>query len=158
LNGGHINTDFIDNSAGVDTSDHEVNIKILLSVASEERHAIVRHRARLLREMTEDIALHVLDHNYEQARALSVLEFRSPQRLEEHVHLIRELERRRIVNRRLEGLPNAETLALRRAAQRGLTRPELAILLAYGKIALSQDLQTSDIAEDSHPLPGDRAV
>ncbi|EQD51823.1 NAD-specific glutamate dehydrogenase [mine drainage metagenome] len=148
LNGGHINTDFIDNSAGVDTSDHEVNIKILLSVASEERHAIVRHRARLLREMTEDIALHVLDHNYEQARALSVLEFRSPQRLEEHVHLIRELERRRIVNRRLEGLPNAETLALRRAAQRGLTRPELAILLAYGKIALSQDLQTSDIAED----------
>ncbi len=148
LSGGHINTDFIDNSAGVDTSDHEVNIKILLSVASEERRAIVRHRERLLREMTEDIALHVLDHNYEQARALSVLEFSAPQRLEEHIHLIRELERRRILNRRLEGLPNAETLAQRRAAQRGLTRPELSILLAYGKIALSQDLQKSDIAED----------
>lgn len=148
LNGGHINTDFIDNSAGVDTSDHEVNIKILLSVASEERRAIVRHRGRLLSEMTEDIALHVLDHNYEQARALSVLEYSAAQRLEEHIHLIRELERRRILNRRLEGLPSAEALAQRRAAQRGLTRPELSILLAYGKIALSQDLQASDIAED----------
>ncbi len=148
LNGGHINTDFIDNSAGVDTSDHEVNIKILLSVASEERHAIVRHRERLLREMTEDIARHVLDHNYEQARALSMLEFGAPQRLEEHIHLIRELERRRVLNRRLEGLPNAELLDQRRAAQRGLTRPELSILLAYGKIALSQDLQGSEVAQD----------
>ena len=148
LNGGRMNTDFIDNSAGVDTSDHEVNIKILLNVASEERRAIVRHRARLLHEMTEDIARHVLDHNYEQARALSILEFSAPQRLEEHVHLIRELERRRILNRRLEGLPNAEILAQRRSAQRGLTRPELAVLLAYGKIALSQELQATDVAED----------
>ncbi len=148
LNGGRINTDFIDNSAGVDTSDHEVNIKILLSVAAEERRAIVRHRERLLHDMTNDIATHVLHHNYEQAQALSVLEFTAPQRLDEHRYLIRKLEQRQLLNPTLEGLPPSEVWAQRRNLQRGLTRPELAVLLAYGKIALAHDLQDSDIHLD----------
>jgi glutamate dehydrogenase len=148
LNGGRINTDFIDNSAGVDTSDHEVNIKILLNVAAEERRAIVRHRERLLHDMTNDIAEHVLRHNYDQAQALSVLEFTAPQRLDEHRYLVRKLEQRHLLNPALEGLPPSAVLAQRRNLQRGLTRPELAVLLAYGKIALAHDLQDSDIHQD----------
>jgi glutamate dehydrogenase len=150
LAGGRINTDFIDNSGGVDCSDHEVNIKILLNQVVGDGDMTVKQRDKLLAEMTDDVATAVLQDNYRQVQAISVTEAQAPQLLDDHARLMRSLERANRLDRRLEFLPDNEELADRRAAGKGLTRPELAVLLAYAKIVLQDQLVASDVPEDDY--------
>lgn len=150
LHGGRLYTDFIDNSAGVDTSDHEVNIKILLSAAQGRRRPSAGERARLLAAMTEEVAALVLRDNFEQALALALANDAAAARFDEHVFLMRHLERRGLLQRQLEGLPSGDELAARRAQGKGFTRPELAVLLSYSKIALVHELLASDAIDDPY--------
>jgi glutamate dehydrogenase len=146
--GGKINTDFIDNSGGVDCSDREVNIKILLEDAIRQKKLPRAQRNKLLAEMTEQIAALVLGDNYAQTQALSMMDSRAAERLGEHARLIRVLETRGLLDRPLEFLPSDEQIEERRASGRGLTRPELAIILSYSKIELHGSLVQTDIPED----------
>jgi glutamate dehydrogenase len=148
--GGRINTDFIDNSAGVNTSDLEVNIKILLSEV-ERRGKITRPaRDKLLASMTDEVAGLVLRNNYLQTQALSVLEQRAPERLTEYQSLIRGLERSGNLDRAIEFLPGDDEFLERRKKRLGLTRPELSVVLAYSKIWLSNHLLDSDLPDDPY--------
>ena len=135
LRGGRLNTDFIDNSAGVNTSDVEVNLKILLNGAMRAGEITRAARDRLLVQMTDEVAGLVLRNNYLQGQAISTSEFHSKERLCESAYVIRALERSGDLNRALEFLPTEEEIAERRKAGEGLTRPELAIVLE-----LRQDL------------------
>jgi glutamate dehydrogenase len=148
LGGGRINTDFIDNSAGVDSSDREVNIKILLNEAMAGSRLTRAKRDAVLAEMTDRVAELVLANNYGQTQALSMMASQARQRLGEHARLIRLLEARGLLDRSLEHLPSEDGLDERRTAGRGLTRPELAIILSYSKIQLTSSLAESDIPED----------
>jgi glutamate dehydrogenase len=149
LAGGRINTDAIDNSAGVDTSDHEVNIKILLYDAIDRGElAGIEERNRILAEMTDEVGRLVLRDNYEQTQAISVTESLGEPVLDEQARFMRALERAGKLNRAIEGLPDDETIAERHTAHTGLTRPELAVLLAYSKIVLYADLLSSDLPDD----------
>ncbi len=150
LAGGRLNTDFIDNSAGVNTSDLEVNIKILLNPLVHERKLRRADRNRLLVRMTGEVAALVLRNNYLQSQAISTMELQSAARLPEYQHLIRSLERSGELNRALEFLPTDDELTERRKRGSGLTRPELAILLAYSKIWLNTHLLGSDVPEDPY--------
>jgi len=150
LKGGRLNTDFIDNSAGVNTSDVEVNIKILLNPQVADGKLTRRARDRLLARMTRAVAELVLRNNYLQSQAISTLEMQSAARVQEFQHLIRSLERSGDLNRALEFLPSDDELTERRKRGLGLTRPELAILLAYSKIWLNEHLLTSDVPEDPY--------
>ncbi|MGH8118788.1 MAG: NAD-glutamate dehydrogenase domain-containing protein, partial [Rhodanobacteraceae bacterium] len=150
-----LNTDFIDNSAGVDTSDHEVNIKILLNDAVQRGEMDVEARNALLHSMTDEVAGLVLRDNYRQNVALSLMEHMSPGRIGSQAHFIRTLEARGQLDRQIESLPTDAELAGRRTHHQGLTRPELAVLLSYSKIVLYQQLLESDVPEDpflSHEL------
>jgi glutamate dehydrogenase len=147
LNGGRIDTDAIDNSAGVSMSDHEVNIKILLGGVIAAGVLGHQEREPLLAQMTDDVAALVLRDNYLQGEALSVAEARGPASLDHQTRLIRDLERAGRLDRALEFLPSEETLAARALTRRGLTRPELAVLLAYAKMSLDQDLLLSDLPD-----------
>ncbi|MBX5462734.1 MAG: NAD-glutamate dehydrogenase [Steroidobacteraceae bacterium] len=150
LAGGRINTDFIDNSAGVNTSDVEVNIKILLNPLMAAGKLTLAGRNRLLARMTNEVAALVLRNNYLQSQALSTLEMQSAARLSEYQHLIRSLERTGELNRALEFLPSDEELAERRKRGLGLTRPELSVVLSYSKIWLNNHLLASDVPEDPY--------
>jgi glutamate dehydrogenase len=150
LKGGRLNTDFIDNSAGVNTSDVEVNIKILLNPQVAEGRLTRGARNTLLARMTRAVAELVLRNNYLQSQALSTLEVQSAARVQEFQHLIRSLERSGDLNRALEFLPSDDELLERRKRGVGLTRPELAILLAYSKIWLNNHLLASDVPEDPY--------
>jgi glutamate dehydrogenase len=148
--GGRINADFIDNSAGVNTSDVEVNLKILLD-APDRRGPLPRtRRNRLLAAATPEVATLVVRNNYLQSQAISVLESRAVSDLGEHQRLLRWLERHGELDRAVEFLPDDEQLEERRKAGRGLTRPELALLVAYGKIALNHALTQAHGAEDPY--------
>jgi len=150
LSGGRLNTDFIDNSAGVNCSDLEVNIKILLN---PEMHAGKLKRAardRLLVQMTDEVASLVLRNNYLQSQAVSTLEANAAERFNEHVHVIRVLQQSGDLDPALEFLPDDEEIAERRKQKRGLTRPELAIVLAYSKIWLNNQIIHSDVPEDRY--------
>jgi glutamate dehydrogenase len=148
--GGRLNTDFIDNSAGVNTSDVEVNLKILLNAAVRAKEITRAARDRLLAQMTDEVAGLVLRNNYLQGQAISTSEFHSKDRLTENASVIRALERSGDLNRTLEFLPSDEEIAERRKAGEGLTRPELAIVLSYGKIWLYKALINSDVPEDPY--------
>ncbi|NNF50840.1 MAG: NAD-glutamate dehydrogenase [Gammaproteobacteria bacterium] len=150
LAGGRMNTDFIDNSAGVDCSDREVNIKILLNLVRQHKRLTDARRQRLLAAMTDEVGQLVLRNNYLQSQAISMLETHAAERVNEHAHVIRAMERRKELDRALEALPNEEEIAERRRNQRGLTRPELAVLLSYSKISLYKDLLKSDVPEDAY--------
>ena len=150
LRGGRLNTDFIDNSAGVNTSDVEVNLKILLNGAMSAGELTRGGRDRLLVQMTDEVAALVLRNNYLQGQAISTGEFHSKERLSENASVIRALERSGDLNRALEFLPSEEEIAERRKAREGLTRPELAIVLAYGKIWLYKALMNSNVPEDPY--------
>jgi glutamate dehydrogenase len=150
LAGGRINTDFIDNSGGVDSSDREVNIKILLAAAIEQRALAKNRRNALLASMTDDVAALVLRDNYGQTQALSIMAAHAVQRLGEHTRLIRVLETRGLLERTLEGLPTDEQIDERRAAGLGLTRPELAVILSHSKIELRSRLLASTVPEDPY--------
>jgi glutamate dehydrogenase len=150
LRGGRVNTDAIDNSAGVDSSDHEVNIKILTGML--ERTAVLdrKKRDKLLKSMTDDVADHVLDHNYDQTLALSLMDLDAAGELEPHARYMAHLEARGQLDRAVEGLPDVAVIAERRQAGKGLTRPEEAVLLAYGKLELKGDMATSPVADDPY--------
>ncbi len=149
LAGGSINTDAIDNSAGVDTSDHEVNIKILLYDAIESGNlAGLAERNTLLAAMTDEVGSLVLTDNYEQTQAISLTQALGESVLDEQARFMRALERAGRLDRALEGLPDDETIAQRHTAHAGLTRPELAVLLAYSKIVLYAGLLASDLPDD----------
>lgn len=150
LAGGRINTDFIDNSAGVNTSDVEVNLKILTQRIEARGRLRRRDRDRLLASLTDEVAALVLRNNYLQSQALSTLELQSVERLPELRGVIRELERNGELDRGVEYLPDDETLNTRRKQGLGLTRPELAVLLAYAKISLNRQLLESDLPEDRY--------
>src|SRR5437763_6111961 len=154
LKGGRIDTDAIDNSAGVDMSDHEVNIKILLSGAIAAGALGREEREPLLAQMADDVARLVLRDNYLQGEALSLAEVPGSAVLDRHTRLMRDLERAARLDRALEFLPDDEALTARAAARRGLMRPELAVLLAYAKMSLDQDLLASDLP-DLPALAGD---
>ena len=147
LAGGRINTDAIDNSAGVDTSDHEVNIKILLDQAIASGDLAAEERQPLLASMADDVASLVLRDNYLQGEALSVAEARGAVALDRQIRLIRDLERSGRLNRALEFLPDDETLVARMAQGTGLVRPELAVLLAYAKMTLYEELLASNLPD-----------
>jgi glutamate dehydrogenase len=148
LRGGRIFMDAIDNSAGVDCSDHEVNIKILLDVIVSDGELTVKQRNALLAEMEDEVAALVLRDNYEQARAICTSAAQAASMLEVHERYVRYLELSGILNRELEFLPSDEVMAERKDAGGGLVTPELAILLSYTKIALAEELLASDVPED----------
>ncbi|MGH3038479.1 MAG: NAD-glutamate dehydrogenase, partial [Gaiellaceae bacterium] len=148
LSGGRIYTDAIDNSAGVDSSDHEVNIKILLGEAVTAGDLTEKLRTELLVGMTDEVARLVLLDNYRQTQALSLAVKQAPSMLGVHGRLIQHLEQSGRLSRELESLPTEEVLAERRATGGGLVAPELAILLAYAKIELYDALVASDFPDD----------
>jgi len=148
LKGGRLNTDAVDNSAGVDCSDHEVNIKILLNGALQAGDLTVKQRDKLLAEMTDEVGLLVLRDNYLQSQALTIAETQGWFRLDQQGRFMRGLERAGKLDRAIEFLPDDETLANRLAQRHGLTRPELAVLLAYAKMSLYDELLPSDLPDD----------
>ncbi|MBO0785580.1 MAG: NAD-glutamate dehydrogenase, partial [Actinobacteria bacterium] len=150
LAGGLINTDFIDNSAGVDTSDHEVNIKILLQGSVEAGELAPQARGRLLHEMTGEVASLVLRQNYQQNRTLAAARAQAPQMLHVHSRYLRRLERDGRISRQLESLPGDREIAERRSAGLGLTTPEFAVLLAQAKISGVADVLASDLPDDPY--------
>jgi glutamate dehydrogenase len=146
--GGRIDTDAIDNSAGVDTSDHEVNIKILTGQLERTDTLDRKKRDALLQSMTDEVAEHVLAHNYDQTLALSLQEMDAAGELLPLARFMAELETAGRLDRTVEGLPDPVAIAERAQAGRGLTRPELAVLLAYGKLELKRDLVASSLPDD----------
>jgi glutamate dehydrogenase len=148
LAGGRINTDAIDNSAGVDTSDHEVNIKILLGLAIADGELTEKQRNQLLAAATDDVAKLVLRDNYFQTQSLSVARGMGVKLVDAQARFIRFLEKSGRLNRALEFLPDEEELAERRTRGVGLTAPELAVLLAYCKLWLCDELLASPFLED----------
>ncbi|MGH9021718.1 MAG: NAD-glutamate dehydrogenase domain-containing protein, partial [Acidimicrobiia bacterium] len=148
LLGGRIHTDAIDNSAGVDCSDHEVNIKILLDVVVDDGEMTVKQRNRLLAEMEGDVAAMVLRDNREQTAALRNASAQAPGMVGVHARYLRRLETEGTLDRALEFLPSDEAVAQRRASGSGLTAPEFAVLLAYTKTSVAAALLASDAPED----------
>jgi len=146
--GGLVNTDFIDNSAGVDTSDHEVNIKILLQAKVNRGELTPRARGELLQAMTDEVAALVLRQNYAQNRALVAAGAQSAQMLHVHSRYLRRLEREHRIGRRLDSLPGDKEIAERRSAGLGLTVPEFAVLLAQAKISAVEEVLDSALPDD----------
>ncbi len=147
--GGRVNTDAIDNSAGVDTSDYEVNIKILLDAVMQEGKLSLPDRNKLLANMTGDVARHVLRDNYMQTLALTVAQSRAAELLPLHARLITQLERAGQLNRAVEGLPDDEEIQERLRVGGGLSRPEMAVLMGYAKISLYNELIDSPLPDDA---------
>ena len=150
LGGGLTNTDFIDNSAGVDTSDHEVNIKILLADAIRDGAIPASGRHQLLNEMTDEVAALVLRHNYRQDMALAVARSQAPGLLHVHARYLRKLIRDKRLNAEQDILPGEREIAERRSSGGGLTNPELALLLAHTKIAAGEDVLSSSLPDDPY--------
>jgi glutamate dehydrogenase len=154
MKGGRIDTDAIDNSAGVSTSDHEVNLKILLNGAMAAGRITLAERNALLQQMTDEVAAHVLQDNYLQGLTLSLAESYGAERIDSEARLIRDLERAGRLDRAIEFLPSDDALAARAQEHQPLTRPELSVLLAYVKNTLAEDLIESDFPDDPQ-LEGD---
>ena len=148
--GGRMNTDFIDNSAGVDTSDHEVNLKILLDRVVKDGDLTEKQRNQLLVEMTDEVADLVLRDNYEQNIALANALDHAASMLHVHEEWIRRLERDGFLDRELEGLPPSREIKRRADNGEGLSAPELSVLLAWTKIVLAQELLDSDLPDDPY--------
>ncbi len=149
-NGGRINTDFIDNSAGVDTSDHEVNIKILLAAEVAAGRLTEAERNELLPTMTPDVAKLVLAHNVDQNIALACSTYRAPAIASAHEAWMRVMENHGRLDRALESLPNSKEMTRRIAEGKGLTRPELCSLLAWTKIWLADIILDSNLPDDPY--------
>jgi glutamate dehydrogenase len=148
--GGRLNADWIDNSAGVDCSDHEVNIKILLGDVERAGGMSRAERDGLLRAMTDEVAALVLRDNYLQTQAITVTHQLGPRLLDRLGRLMRALEKGGRLDRRIEYLPDDEELALRLTQGVGLTRPELAVLLSYSKVALYEEILASTLPDDPY--------
>ena len=150
LNKGIINTDFIDNSAGVDCSDHEVNIKILLNEIVSNGDMTEKQRNKLLVEMTDEVGKLVLENNYKQTRAIGLIVLRSHDYINLYNRYIQDKEAAGQINRELEFLPDEKTITERKAANIGFTRPEVAVLFAYSKIILEENLIKTSLPEDPY--------
>ncbi len=148
--GGRINTDAIDNAGGVDCSDHEVNLKILLALAVEAGELAREGRDVLLQEAAVDVVAHVLYDNYLQAQILSQESAVAARRMEAYEDLMSELEQHGMLERDLEFLPSTDRMAEREAAGLGLVRPELCVLLAYAKRLLRAQVLRSELPDDPH--------
>ena len=148
--GVRLNTDFIDNSAGVDTSDHEVNIKILLTGEVQKKRLKLAERNKLMAAMTDEVAQLVLNDNYRQNQTLSLMERMSESRLGSKMHFISTLESQGLLDRQIEFLPTDAQMAERKLRGQGLTRPELSILLSYSKLVAYPELLASDVPEDPY--------
>ena len=147
--GGRINTDAIDNSAGVDSSDHEVNIKILTGAAITSGALAREDRDALLASMTDEVGRKVLVHNYDQTLALTLEQAEGVSALETQQQFMKTLVARGKLDRKVEGLPDDARLAEMKATGQGLTRPELAVLLAYSKIELFDEIVASRAPDDA---------
>lgn len=150
LRGGICYTDFVDNSGGVDCSDHEVNLKILLNSIVTAGEMTEKQRNAILVDMTDPVAEQVLRDNYQQTQAISFAESRTKRTIDENIRYIDTMERWGKLDRALEFLPNDEALAQRKANGLGLTRPELSILVAYSKMYLKEQLLASAVPEDKY--------
>ena len=147
LAGGRINTDAIDNSAGVDTSDHEVNIKIATGDVIAAGLVPSAERTAFLASMTDEVETLVLADNYLQTQAVTIAQSQAALLLDSHAGLMRAMERRGRLDRAVEFLPDDDTIAQRATAGIGLTRPEIAVLLAYAKNIFYEDLLASDLPD-----------
>lgn len=150
LAGGRLNTDSIDNSAGVDCSDHEVNIKILLDALVAQKKLTNRSRNSLLARMTDEVGDLVLWDNYEQTQALSIIQTRGTDLVDHQIRLMRMLEKSNRLNRDVEFLPDDETLNERVISGQGLTRPEISVLVSYSKIWLFDELLASNLPDEPY--------
>lgn len=149
-NGVRLNSDAIDNSAGVDSSDHEVNIKILLNAVVRSGSMTYDERNVLLASMTDDVAQHVLAHNYNQTLAISLQQQTANNDLIEQERFMERLEALGHLNRKVEFLPSADEMRAKIEKEDGLTRPELGVLTAYAKIQLFNQIVESDAPDDEH--------
>jgi len=156
VSGGRINTDFIDNSAGVDTSDHEVNIKILLAGEVATGRLSLAERDEILASMTDEVGNLVLAHNYAQNLALANSVYQAPQMVHVHADWMERLSDAGVLDREIEFLPTDEEMESRRSAHKGLTAPELCTMLAWTKIALESEILASDLPDD--PYLSDRLI
>lgn len=150
LKGGRINTDSIDNSAGVDCSDHEVNIKIAFTNAMQKDRLTLEDRDVILASMTEEVGDLVLRDNQLQTQAITIAQQQGVSLLEQQAQMMGALERESRLNRNVEYLPNDKAIAALRAERRGLTRPELSILLSYAKMSVYDELLASDLPNDDY--------
>jgi glutamate dehydrogenase len=150
LNGGRLNTDFIDNSAGVDCSDHEVNIKILLNEILVNGDLTEKQRNKLLFDMTEGVAQLVLKNNYRQTQAISIAHRDALPRMEEYRRLINSMEAAKKLHRKMEFLPTDDAITERKSLNQGLTRPELSVLISYVKGDLKETFIKSTLPDEAH--------
>jgi glutamate dehydrogenase len=150
LRGIRLNTDAIDNSAGVNTSDVEVNLKIALSIPMRDGRLQRPQRNALLAAMTDEVAALVLRNNYQQTLAISLAERRGLEDLGFQQRLMQTLEKRQLLDRAVEFLPDDMEIAERRRRASPLTRPELSVLLAYAKLSLHDDLLNSSVPDDPY--------
>jgi glutamate dehydrogenase len=150
MRGVRLNTDAIDNSGGVNTSDVEVNVKIALKAPEREGRLSVENRTAFLARMTDEVAALVLRNNYQQTLAISLTERHGMDDLGFQQRLMQNLEQRGLLNRAIEGLPDDMEIAARQREGKPLTRPELAVLLAYAKIVLFSDLMASSVPDDPY--------
>ncbi|MGX5201301.1 NAD-glutamate dehydrogenase [Aliikangiella sp. IMCC44632] len=148
MSGGRANTDFIDNAGGVNCSDNEVNIKILLNQMVLAGEMTLKRRNKLLASMTDEVSEIVLRENFLQAQSISVSEQRSATMVKELLRFIHWLEKEEKLDRELEFLPTDEELLERLAQNKGLTRAEIAVLTAYGKMVLKEDLRVPEVANE----------
>ncbi|GAA4650525.1 NAD-glutamate dehydrogenase [Kistimonas scapharcae] len=148
-NGGLITTDAVDNSGGVDSSDHEVNIKILLNQVVADGDMTVKQRNTLLASMTDEVAGLVLRHNFLQSQRLSLSTHQSAALFNDHRYLLRTLEEEGRLNRQLECLPSDQEIKERAKAGEGLSRPEISVLLSYSKLKLFDNLVEAQVDQDA---------
>jgi len=150
MNGGRLNTDAIDNSAGVDSSDHEVNIKIVIASAINSQKLNKNARNKLLASMTNEVGNLVLVHNYRQSQAISQIEAFSKKLLGGQHRFLKMLERENRLNRNIEFLPSDDIFLERGIEKKGLYRPEISVLLSYSKNWLYDQIVTSNLPDDPY--------
>ena len=153
LRGGRVNTDFIDNSAGVDCSDNEVNIKIALNAEVAAGQLGMKARNNLLSSMTDDVSEIVLEDNRLQTLTLSIAQRDGAENLPAHIRLIESFEAAGQLNRAVEGIASNDELSRRATERQGLTRPELAVVMATAKLALQDAIEKTDLGSDAATLP-----
>ncbi len=150
LNGGSINTDAMDNSAGVDCSDHEVNIKIALTSALRSKKITFEERNKILESMTDEVSSLVLSDNRLQTQAISIAKSQGISVLGEQAQFLDKLEKAGFLNRKIEFLPSRKDIDKRQIEKIGLTRPELCVMLAYSKMDIYNQIVTSSLVEDKY--------
>ncbi|MEM0911697.1 MAG: NAD-glutamate dehydrogenase [Pseudomonadota bacterium] len=148
LNGVRVNTDYIDNVGGVDCSDNEVNIKILLNGLVANGDLTIKQRNKLLYDMTNNVSTIVLHDCYRQTQSMSITELHGPKVIREQLRFIDGLEKQGALNRELEFIPSDDEILERLASNKGLTRPELSVIIAYSKMVLKEDFNTAEITSD----------